>query len=111
LPSAGIVWIDRARVIDEARAIARQLRDRHPEVRRVVLIGSFARGDAGPRSDLDLVVFVDSTPVLPRDRPAHYAPASARPVDLVVYTHEEVERMRAAPPPILREALSRGVEL
>jgi len=111
LRSAGIVWVDRSQVLEEARAIARHLRARHPEVHRVVLIGSFARGQGGPRSDIDLVVFVDATPLGPRDRPAHYVPPSARPVDLVVYTSAEVARMRAAPPPILREALERGVEL
>jgi predicted nucleotidyltransferase len=111
LSSAGIVWVDRARVLDEARAIARRLREQHPEIQRVVLIGSFARGGGGPRSDLDLVLFVHSTPLAPRERPAHYAPASTRPVDLVVYTRNEVERMRADPPPILREALTRGIDL
>jgi predicted nucleotidyltransferase len=111
LPSAGIVWVDRARVLNEARAVARALRERHPEIQRITLIGSFARGEGGPRSDLDLVVFVQSTPLAPRERVAHYAPTSARPVDLVVYTEEEVERMRQAPPPILREVLTRGIDL
>jgi predicted nucleotidyltransferase len=111
LRTAGIVWVDRARVLDEARAIARALRERHPEIRRVALIGSFARGAGGPRSDLDLVLVVQSTPLAPRERLAHYAPTSALPVDLVVYTEDEVERMRHAPPPILREALTRGIDL
>ena len=91
--------------------MARRLRARHPEIERIVLIGSFARGEGGPRSDLDLVLFVTSTSLSPRDRAAHYVPASSRPVDLVVYTREEVERFRLAPPAILREALARGLEL
>ena len=109
--SAGIVWVDRARVLEEARRIAQDLRAQHSEIERVMLIGSFARGEGGPRSDLDLVLLVRSTSISPRDRPTHYLPASPRPVDLVVYTRGEVDRFGATPPPILREALERGIEL
>jgi len=87
------------------------MRERHPEIQRVLLIGSFARGCGGPRSDLDLVVVVGESALSPRDRVAHYRPFSPRPLDLVVYTRSEVERMSENPPPILREALSHGLEL
>lgn len=110
--SAGIEWVDRRAVLEEARALARSMRERHPEVRRVLLFGSFARGGGGPRSDLDLVVIVDDTELPPRERAAHYAPLSARPLDLFVYTRDEVRRLAATtPPPVLREALVHGVDL
>jgi uncharacterized protein len=66
----------------------------HP--RRIVLFGSYARGDAGPDSDLDLFVEMDT-------RLNPYARAMAIddafgfrdwPMDLIVYTPDEVARWR-----------------
>ena len=111
MSSAGITWIDRAAVLDEARDLARAIGRDHPEVQRAILFGSFARGRGGPRSDLDIVLVVERCSLEPRDRSCHYAPVSPRPVDLFVYTAEEVEAMAADPPPVLREALQHGVDL
>ncbi len=111
MSSAGITWIDREVVLEEARDLARTIRRAHPEVQRAILFGSFARGRGGPRSDLDIVLIVDSCSLDPRDRPCHYAPVSPRPVDLFVYTTEEVDAMADDPPPVLHEALQQGVEL
>jgi predicted nucleotidyltransferase len=98
-------------VLEDARRLARRLREEHPEIQRAILFGSFARGTGGPRSDLDMVLIVDHIELNPRDRLAHYLPVSSRPVDLFVYTSAEVDRMRASPPPVLREALTRGLDL
>jgi predicted nucleotidyltransferase len=66
----------------------------HP--RRIVLFGSHARGDAGPDSDLDLFIEMDT-------RLNPYARAMAVddafgfrdwPMDLIIYTPEEVVRWR-----------------
>lgn len=111
MTSAGITFLDRDAVLREARALGRELHARHPEIERILLFGSFARGGGGPRSDLDLVIIVSETPLSPRDRLPHYAPASARPIDLFVYRRDEVEAMGADPAPVLREALNHGVEL
>jgi predicted nucleotidyltransferase len=40
----------------------------HPEVSRIVLFGSFARGDFGARSDMDLLVVLRSSDLSIRDR-------------------------------------------
>jgi predicted nucleotidyltransferase len=98
-------------VLTQARALAAKLRADHPEILRVLLFGSFAKGRGGPRSDLDLVVIVERTDLRPRDRAAFYTPLSPRPVDLFVYTREEVERFAGDPPPVLREALAHGIDL
>ena len=62
-----------------------------PEVVRVVLIGSLARGDWSARSDADLVVISDEAPARPHDRGAAYAPAARLPVpvDVFVFTPDE----------------------
>lgn len=87
------------------------MRDEHPEVRRAILFGSFAGGGGGPRSDLDIVLVVDGCALAPRERGVRYAPVSTRPVDLYVYTTEELGRMAEDPPPVLREALQSGLDL
>ena len=110
--SAPIEWLDRERVLAEARELAAEMKAAHPEVRRVLLFGSLAKGGDGPRSDLDLVVLLENTDLAPRERSAQYRPISSRPVDLFVYTEAEVARFRrcGAPPP-LREALEEGLDL
>lgn len=108
LSSAGIEWIDREEVVEEARAIARRIASEHPEVERAILFGSLARGRAGPRSDLDIVLIVTQTPVPPRDRTSAFMPVSKRPVDLFVFTAEEARDPTA---PVLREALENGMDL
>lgn len=64
--------------------------------RRVILFGSHARGDAGPESDLDLFVEMETAERPPERSVAVAAlfPLHRRPLDIVVYTPAEVERLR-----------------
>ena len=58
--------------------------------------GSHARGEAGPESDLDLFIGME-TPRRPPDRAIEVSEAfglRAWPMDIVVYTPEEVRRLR-----------------
>ena len=66
----------------------------HP--RRIVMFGSRARGEAGPDSDLDLFVEMESD-AAPRDRVRAVDALFDRrrwALDLVVYTPEEAQRMK-----------------
>ncbi|MGV7229487.1 MAG: nucleotidyltransferase domain-containing protein [Nitrospirales bacterium] len=66
----------------------------HPK--RIVLFGSHARGDAGSDSDLD--VFIEmQTSRRPPERAIEVSAAFGLrpwPLDVVVYTPEEVQRLR-----------------
>lgn len=66
----------------------------HPK--RIVLFGSHARGDAGTDSDLD--VFIEmQTSRRPPERAIEVSAAFGLrtwPLDVVVYTPEEVQRLR-----------------
>ena len=66
----------------------------HP--RRIVMFGSRARGEAGPESDLDLLVEMESDkPPLERIRAVDALFARRRwAMDLVVCTPEEVRRFK-----------------
>ena len=67
---------------------------------RVYLFGSHARGDAGPDSDLDLLVIVpdDASPECRRSRLAYEAlRGTGVAVDVVVWTRGYFERRREVP--------------
>ena len=66
----------------------------HPK--RIVVFGSHARGEASPDSDLDLFIEMD-TPRRPPDRAVEVSEVfGLRPwsMDIIVYTPEEVRRLR-----------------
>ena len=95
-----------------AQMAAAIVREVDPEA--VVLFGSHARGQAGPDSDVDLLV-VEAEPFGPaRDRRqemvrlwqalAHLAVAK----DILVYSREEVERWRHARNHVIARAMREG---
>jgi predicted nucleotidyltransferase len=82
----------------------------HLEPRRVILFGSHARGEAGPDSDLDL--FVELDPPLPsrgRSRQVKklFDPYPC-PMDIVVYSPEEVAYWKRAPASLVASVLREG---
>ncbi len=101
------------------RQIKESLEPLHPE--RVIVFGSHAPGEAGPDSDIDLIVVLDSdeTPTTYRDRVRNrllvrwaldtlnrnYA------LEVLVYTLPEWKRFRDAGSAFAREVASQGVEV
>ncbi len=64
--------------------------------KRIMVFGSHARGEAGPDSDLDLFIEMDTARRLP-ERTIEVSEAFGLrpwPMDIVVYTPEEVRRLR-----------------
>jgi predicted nucleotidyltransferase len=96
-------------VLAAARSWAAALSAQRPEVRRVGVIGSCARGAWGVGSDLDLVIELHTC-----DEPAMYrlrgvdTRAIPVPVDLLVLTTGELEALGAAGGRFARE-LARDV--
>lgn len=78
--------------------------------KRALLFGSFARGTADTRSDIDLLI-VDDEPLPYAGRLERYfkplAFALSRPVEIIVYTSEELAN--ADHRPFIRRALTEGV--
>ena len=80
----------------------------HP--RRVVLFGSHARGDADQDSDLDLFIEME-TSRRPPERAIEIASVFGLhpwPMDIIVYTPEEVRRLRAMHGTLLEEIEREG---
>ena len=91
-----------------AEIIRRIVRVAAPE--RIVLFGSGARGEAGPDSDLDLLVIKPGQYHRGRLTEAIYRSliGVGQAVDVVVVTPEDVERYRDTPALVIAPALREG---
>ena len=96
LNSSVLKWPDRAAVDRAARAWAIDAAGQHPGLLCAAYFGSYARGDWGVGSDLDLVLIVAEASA-PFERRALRWDLSALPVpaELLVYTEQEWQRMQA----------------
>jgi len=94
LNSSVFAWPSRAEVEASLRRWAQEMAASRPELIRLGCFGSYARGDWGVGSDLDLAAVVDSSDK-PFERRSVDWDMSGLPVpaDLLVYTREEWERL------------------
>ncbi len=95
--SSVLKWPDAETVDRAAAAWAKALARDHPEVLRIGYFGSYARGDWGVGSDLDLVLVLANSP-LPFERRSVEFRALDLPVpaDVLVYTLEEWDSLLAS---------------
>jgi predicted nucleotidyltransferase len=88
---------------------------------KILLFGSAATGTATDDSDIDLLVVLDkeSMPRSFRERSANYLKVSRairdiekrQPIDLLVYTRSEFEKIKASGNLFVRRLLREGIEL
>jgi predicted nucleotidyltransferase len=82
--------------------------------RQVILFGSHARGTAKEGSDIDLLIVEDRSAEEPWSRRREIGrirrnlPFVGVPIDILLYTHEEVERWRHTTNHVVSEALREG---
>lgn len=99
--TAVLRWPDRVAVDSAVRAWGREVLGAGRGVEAVGYYGSYARGDWGVGSDVDLVVVVgDSAEPFERRAVAWDATALPVPADLVVYTRAEWRRLPSRPRPV-----------
>jgi predicted nucleotidyltransferase len=111
LTSAEVRFIDREQVLEDLRRVAARARALHPEIRRVFLIGSLARGDWTAESDADLVVVVDlRTPDL-LERCRYQIHSELIPTDTLVYSQGVYEALVGEPSSALAQDAAFAVEL
>jgi uncharacterized protein len=91
------------------------------KIDKILLFGSEARGDAGAESDIDLLVVLDmeTVPQSYRERNRNYLRVSRtirdiekhHPIDLLVYTKPEFEKIIAGGSYFMRSVLKEAIQL
>lgn len=79
--------------------------------RRVILFGSYARGEARPGSDLDVLVIVDDSLQNSRAESVRLRRALrgiSLPLDIIVVRHSDLEQLRDRPGLLYEAALREG---
>lgn len=96
LSSSVLKWPDPARVERELRAWAEREHEQRPELLRLGYFGSYARGDAGVGSDLDLVAVVqESVEAFQRRSIGWDLGPLPVPAEIIVYTKQEWDNLLA----------------
>jgi predicted nucleotidyltransferase len=113
--SAGATYLDRDERVRELRRAARRAQERITTILQVILFGSLASGAPTPTSDADILVVVSESPHgHSRDRVPEVLRAFSPipcPMDVFVITQEELERCRTEGSPLVRTALTAGIDL
>ncbi|MBC8394133.1 MAG: nucleotidyltransferase domain-containing protein [Deltaproteobacteria bacterium] len=90
LNSPVLKWPDAQTVIEELHRWAKQVLQQRQDVNRIGFFGSYARGNDGVGSDLDLIIIIDhSDDPFERRGVAWDMTKLPVPADLLVYTKEE----------------------
>jgi predicted nucleotidyltransferase len=89
-------WPEREFVLHRLGRWAEEERKRHPRVKALGYFGSYARGDAGVGSDLDLVAVVgdSGTPFERRSLSWDLSPLPV-PAEILIYTEQEWRELLA----------------
>lgn len=95
LNSSVFTWPD-TRTVDQAvRRWAKNVARTRPDITRIGYIGSYARGDWGVGSDLDVLVFLEDAELPFMERALAFDLGEFPvPVDIQVYTEDEWRRLR-----------------
>ncbi len=81
-------------MLDALRDWAQSQAGTHPDILRIGCIGSYARGDWGVGSDLDIVIILRATQTPFERRSAEWdATDLPVPADVIVYTEDEIGRL------------------
>jgi predicted nucleotidyltransferase len=104
-----IFSVDPVKVREALRALVESRYRPDPRLLAAILFGSFARGDATPGSDIDLLLVLESDPRLPRDRIPDFLPTGLPAgVDVIPLTRSELYERLAAGDAFLARVLSEG---
>ena len=96
LTSSVLRWPERSEVEAAVQTWATGAAKHHPELLRLGVFGSYARGDAGVGSDLDLVAVVEGSDQPFERRGAEWDLTELPvPAEILVYTREEWDRLIA----------------
>jgi predicted nucleotidyltransferase len=92
--SVRIRYLDKPGIMKAISCLVEELSQKYPEIERISLFGSFARGEAVPGSDVDILIVLTDSDVPFKDRITKYMPSSFPVgIDVFPYTRSEIEAM------------------
>jgi len=106
-----ILSVNKEELTRELKRIAHLLK-KGKDVERVLLFGSFAKGNFTPSSDLDILIIVNRSDlpfIKRRDRFAPYFEHLPFDANILVYTEDELEKIKDSP--FIKDILSHSIEL
>ena len=110
--SVKVTYLDAKAVRQEIRRAVHALARPRPEVKRVLLFGSLATGQAVPGSDGDLLVILHDCALPFLDRIPLYTPVGCSVgLDVFPYTEREMESMQSAGNWLIKRAFAEGIEI
>ncbi len=96
LSSSVLKWPDKETVDFAVHRWAGRMARARKDVLQIGYFGSYARGDWGVGSDLDLIVIIESSSKPVERRAAEWDTADLPvPADILVYTEDEWQKMRS----------------
>lgn len=96
LNSSVIIWPNLGQVEAALRDWVAQIADQRPELVKLAYFGSYARGDWGVGSDLDLIALVNHCETPFSQRPLAWNLLSLPvPAEIVIYTLAEWQKLQA----------------
>jgi predicted nucleotidyltransferase len=94
--------------------VSQKIKNTYPAVNKIVLFGSFAKGNYTPESDVDIVIVVKqiNEPFLQRsDSFLDLFTEIPFDINLMVYTEEEIDKMFADGNSFIKNILAEAMEL
>ena len=94
--------------------VSQRIKDTCPAVNKIILFGSFARGNYSPESDVDILIFVEHSneSFLRRsDLFIDFFREIPFDVNLLVYTEEEINKMLGEGNSFIKNVLAEALEL
>lgn len=108
-PFVKIRFLDRENVLRALERYSCALGAERPEIRRIILFGSYVSGTPLPSSDIDLLMVLSSSGDKFLDRVTRYAPDEFPVgVDVFAYTEEELAIMLEEGNQFARRAVETG---
>jgi predicted nucleotidyltransferase len=108
-----ILSVDENGIRKSLEKIAIEIKNSHPDVKDIILFGSFSKMDFTPYSDLDIAIIVNKTGkrfVERTDDFIDYFMEIPLDTNLIVYTVEEIDRMTKSGDRFIKE-IGKGIRL
>lgn len=107
-----IRYFDKGRIWEALKRLSEQLSKKNPEIEKILVFGSFVRGQCGPGSDVDLLIILKSSDKPFLERITRYLPSKFPVgVDVFPYTREEIKKMLKENNFFLKKAMKEGIEI